>query len=719
MKRSAVFAILLIISATLPAAEPPATKRVPVTDTYHGVAVQDDYQWLEDWDDPHVRKWSEVQNTYARSILDELPDAAAIRRRVTEIMAAESVRHSDIAVRHGRLFAIKREPRKQQPLLVAMPWPADLKSARVLVDPNAIDPKGGTSIDWYVPSHSGKLVAVSLSKGGTESGDVHVFETASGRQVYESIRRVNGGTAGGDVAWLPDDSGFFYTRYPRDNERPAEDLDFFQQVYFHALGTQTKSDRYELGKDFPRIAEIQLDMDSKSGLLLVTVQDGDGGEFAHYLRATDGTWRQFSRFGDRIVQAAFGPKDDLLIVSRRDAPRGKILRMLIATLSINDAELIIPEGEDSIVTDFWGKPTVLPTDTRLYVTYQLGGPSEIRAFDFEGNRQRGPAQPNVSSAGNLTQLKGDEILFDSESFIEPDAYYHFDPHAGTTAKTVLGTDSTVDFSDALVARELATSKDGTKVPVNIIMPKNTKLDGNNPCLVNGYGGYGVCIEPRYQATRRLLLDQGMIYVVANLRGGGEYGEVWHRQGNLTNKQNVFDDFAAVLAHLVESGYTSPSKLGIIGGSNGGLLMGATMTQHPEMMRCVISYVGIYDMLRVELSPNGKFNITEFGTVKDPNHFRALHAYSPFHNVEDGTKYPATLFLTGANDPRVDPMQSRKMTARLQAATASAAPILLRTSANSGHGGDTALSERIEQTVDTYAFLFHQLGMTFREGGKGR
>jgi prolyl oligopeptidase len=262
-----------------------------------------------------------------------------------------------------------------------------------------------------------------------------------------------------------------------------------------------------------------------------------------------------------------------------------------------------------------------------------------------------------------------------------------------------------------VTREFATSKDGTKIPINILRPDS--VTGIGPLVLYGYGGYAISLTPRFSAVNKSLLEQGVTYAVANIRGGGEYGEDWHLAGNLTNKQNVFDDFFAAARYLIDNGYTTSDQLAIKGGSNGGLLMGAMMTQHPELMKCVISHVGIYDMLRVELSPNGSFNIPEFGTIKNWDQFKAMRSYSPFHNVEDGTKYPATLFFTGANDPRVDPMQSRKMTARLQAASPSGPPVLLRTSANSGHGGDSGLSQRIEEAVDTNAFLFHCLGVHFR------
>jgi prolyl oligopeptidase len=688
----------------------PTTPQRPVTDTYHGVEVIDDYRWLERGDDEAVRKWSDHQNAHARRVLDKLPHVDALRRDLKKIMAAENIRFSDLEFRAGKLFAIKRQPPRQQPLLVVMDAPDKPDSARVVLDPNVLDPKGATHIDWYVPSPTGALVAISLSKSGTESGDVHVIDTVTGKEKFEVIPRVNGGTAGGDVAWLADESGFFYTRYPRAGERPEADLDFYQQLYFHKLSAPTGEDRYELGKQLPRIAEIKMQMQLSSGRLLVTVQNGDGGEFAMFLRSAEGAWRQFSKFEDGIVQAAFGPNDDIYVVSRDEAPRGEVLRLPIDSLDVSKANRVIAEGADTIVTDFWDKPTVLPTETQLYVTYQLGGPSEIRVFDLDGKPLNGPRQPDVSAVRDLTPLGGDDVLFEVESYVTPGAYYRFRSDSGKSEKTALAEAAPVSFDDIEVRREFATSKDGTKVPINILAPKGAKLDASNPCLVTGYGGYGICIMPGFRASLRALFDRGFVYAVANLRGGGEYGETWHRQGNLTNKQNVFDDFAAALQHMIDRGYTSPEKLAITGGSNGGLLMGATMTQHPRLMKCVVSHVGIYDMLRVELAPNGSFNIPEFGTVKKRDHFRAMHAYSPFHNVSDTAEYPATMFLTGANDPRVDPMHSRKMTARLQAAVSEQTPILLRTSANSGHGGGTALNERIEQTVDVYAFLLDQLGV---------
>jgi prolyl oligopeptidase len=440
------------------------------------------------------------------------------------------------------------------------------------------------------------------------------------------------------------------------------------------------------------------------------VQKGDGGEFAHFLRSPDGKWKKFAAFEDKLIQATFTAGGDLLIVSRRDAPRGKLLLLPAKGLDVTNAKVIVPEGKDSIVTDFWTKPTVLATKGRVYVTYQLGGPSEVRAFTLDGKPAKAPKQLPISTAGGLTPMGGDDLLFSNESYVEPMGQYLFDAEKGTTKRTPLTSPPAVSLSDVTVKCVFAPSKDGTKVPVNLLLPKGAKLDGTAPCIATAYGGYGINIEPKYRPELRVLFDHGVIYAQANLRGGGEYGEAWHKAGALTNKQNVFDDFAGVLKFLVEHKYTSPARLGIMGGSNGGLLMGAALTQHPGLMKTAVSHVGIYDMLRVELSPNGAFNVPEFGTVKDAKQFAALYAYSPYHRVKKGTEYPSVLFLTGANDPRVDPLQSRKMTARLQAATASKAPILLRTSDTSGHGLDTSLTERIEELTDVYAWLFDQLGV---------
>ncbi len=682
--------------------KPPVAEKRPVTDTYHGIVVSDPYRWLESGDDPAVQKWSDDQNAYTRSVLDGFPDRDAIRVRVTELLSSASADHFALTEKGGRLFALEDHPPKQQPFLVVMKSADEAQSERVVVDPNELDPSGKTSIDFYVPSPDGKKVAVSLSVGGSEDGTVHVYDVDSDKETGDVIARVNGGTAGGSVAWTGDGKRLYYTRYPHPGERPPADVSFYQQIYVHALGAPAKSDVYSLGKEFPRIAEIELETSPSGKYVLARVANGDGGEYEHFVLGGSGKWQKLAKLTDKVIGAHFGLDDNLYLLSRLDAPRGKLLRLSPANPALGKAAVVVPES-DAVIQQF------LATRSRLYVVDLVGGPSRIRAFDSKGKPLGEVPILPISSAGDMEALGGDDFVFRNQSFLQPPAFYRYDGK-GKTTKTALFQTSPADFSDAEVTLDECKSKDGTKVPMTILAKKGAAHDGTSPTLLTGYGGYGVSRVPRFRAISRLWLDQGGISVTANVRGGGEFGEAWHLAGNLTKKQNVFDDFAACMARLVETRVTKPEKLAIIGGSNGGLLMGAEIVQHSSAFRAVVSYVGIYDMLRVETTPNGAFNVTEFGTVKDPDQFRALYAYSPYHNVKDGTRYPATLMLTGANDPRVNPYNSRKMVARLQAATSSSEPILLRTSKSTGHGISNPLTEEIDEGVDVYSFLFRELGV---------
>jgi prolyl oligopeptidase len=603
---------------------------------------------------------------------------------------------------------MKFQPPKQQPLLVTLTSADDLNSEKVVLDPNVLDAKGTTAIDWFVPSLDGKYVAASLSKGGSEDGTLHFYETSTGKPLADTIAHVQYPTAGGSAAWNADGTGIYYTRFPRKGERPDADLNFFQQVYFHKLGTPDTKDIYSIGKDFPRIAEIILAASHDGRYILASVANGDGGEFAHYLLgpgdSTSGGWKQITQFSDQIKAARLGRDNALYLLSRNAAPHGKVLRLPLETAELSKAVEIIPTGQPVI-------QQIVPTNDALFTADLLGGPSQIRRFGLDGKGETIIPIPKISAVQEMVALENNSLLFRDQSYTEPATWFQCPKNQTEPVKTALLSTSPVSFADIEVTREFATSRDGTKIPLNIIFRKGMKRDGQNPTLLYGYGGYGISMSPNFDFTRRLWFDHGGVYVVANIRGGGEFGEDWHKAGNLTRKQNVFDDFAAAAEYLVKEKYTRPEKLAILGGSNGGLLMGAMITQHPDLMRAVVSQVGIYDMLRVELAPNGAFNVTEFGTVKDPEQFKALYAYSPYHHVVDGTKYPSILMMTGANDGRVAPYHSRKMIARLEEANQSKNPILLRTSTSAGHGIGTALNERIRQSADIYAFLFAQLGMT--------
>lgn len=682
----------------------PETPKKPVSTKYQDATVEDPYQWLEQDNDPQVKAWSDAQNQRTRRYIDRLPDRAAIEKQLTEWYAKTSPSYSSLVSRPGILFAMKFQPPKQQQLLVTLTSADDLKSEKVVLDPNVLDAKGTTAIDWFVPSLNGKYVAVSLSKGGSEDGTVHFYETATGKVLPDAIAHVQYPTAGGSAAWNADGTGVYYTRFPRKGERPDADLNFYQQVYFHKIGTPDTEDTYSIGKDFPRIAEIALEASRDGKYILATVANGDGGDFAHYLLTPNGPWKQITQFSDEIKIARLGRDNALYLVSRAGAPRGKILRLPLDVPELKNAAEIVAAG-DAVIEH------IAPGSDALFVGDLLGGPSQIRRFDLNGKNETVIPIPQISAVQEMLALEDGSLLFRDISYTEPATWFHYPNQKTEPVSTALRSTSPVSFADIEVRREFATSKDGTKIPLNILCRKGMKRDGQNPTLLYGYGGYGISMSPNFDFVRRLWFDRGGIYVVANIRGGGEFGEEWHKAGNLTKKQNVFDDFANAAEYLIKENYTRPEKLAIQGGSNGGLLMGAMITQYPDLFRAVVSSVGIYDMLRVELAPNGEFNVTEFGTVKDPEQFKALYAYSPYHHVVDGTKYPSVLMMTGANDGRVAPYHSRKMTARLLAANKSENPILLRTSSSAGHGIGTALSERIKQLADIYAFLFAQLGIT--------
>ena len=689
-----VIAILILTIFSLRAQAP----KKPVSDTYDKVKVIDDYRWLENFDDPAVKQWADGQNARARASLDALPNRDALARELRQIFQPVKPRYFPIERRGGKIFAMKSDPQHQHQIVVTLGSLDDLSSEGTVLDPDAIDPKHLTEIDFAVPSVDGRYLAASLSTGGSESGDLHVYETATGRPLPDVIPRVNYATAGGGVAWNTDSSGFYYTRYPRDGERAPADMHFYQQVYFHKLGDKPENDAYEIGKDFPRIAEISFAASSDGRYIGLSVAFGDGGDHEYWLLAPSRPWRLLASVADEVKQIAFGYKQDVYLVSKRGAARGKVLHMDVAETVDQATEFV---GASAAVIE-----SVAPTRDGPLVNELAGGPSELLFLPGDGTPVSVHVPPISSvDCGNLDGLGA--ICYVG-SYLEPGGYFSFDPKSRKLMPTALRTPPPVPLDGFVVVRRFAVSKDGTKVPLNIIHRKGLALDGSHPTLLTGYGGYSVNITPSYPAPYVPLIERDVVFAEANLRGGGEYGEDWHNQGKLTKKQNVFDDFTACAKYLVTHKYTEPAKLAIIGGSNGGLLMGAAFTQHPELYHAVVSMVGIYDMLRVELSPNGAFNVTEFGTVKEADQFKALYAYSPYHHVKDGTQYPAILLTTGDNDARVDPMQSRKMAARLQA-SGTKQPVLLRTSSTAGHGIGSSIDDNVALWTDIDAFLLKELG----------
>ncbi|HXG47818.1 MAG TPA: S9 family peptidase, partial [Methylomirabilota bacterium] len=483
--------------AALGVAGPPAgaavkTPKRPVTNEYHGVRVVDEYQWLENGADPEVRRWSAAQNQQARTYLDGRANRRWIQRRLEQLMEAPSTNYFALTARRGLVFAMKSRPPAQQPMLVTLASLTNPASERVVLDLNLLDPSGGTSIDWFVPSPDGSLVAVSLSQGGSEMGTLFFYETASGRRREDSVPRVQGPTAGGSVAWKGDGSGVFYTRYPRPGERPEADLGFYQQVYFHRLGTPSGEDVYEIGREFPRIAEIELASSPDGRRVLATVSNGDGGEYAHYLREPDGRWRQVTRFEDEVTQARFGRdplyieagKDDALyLLSYAGAPKGKVLRLPFKAANLGEATVVVPQGTNVI-------KSIHPSASGLGLVILEGGPSDFEFLDFFDGRIYGQPDRGVSSIQEVAVIEGDEIVYRLASFTEPGRWLRYNPSRDRTSaeRLPLSSEAPADFGDVEVLRTTAISRDGTRVPLSIIQKKGTRLTGDHPTLLTGYGG---------------------------------------------------------------------------------------------------------------------------------------------------------------------------------------------------------------------------------------
>lgn len=698
-------------AAVAESADPLRAKSVVVTTTYHGVSVDDPYQWLEA-DTPEVKAWSDAHDQAARAALDAVPGRADLAAEYAAIVNAPVTQYSNVTAAGGKFFALRKRPDHEQAELIVMTDLSQPESAQLVLDPAA--GTAGRAIDFYAPSPDGKRVAVSMSMHGSEVGQLHLIGL-DGKDLEPPLADVYRGTGLGDATWAPDSKTIFYTRYPRAGEEHADEPQLWLSLWRHQLGADGATDVRELGPELPKTAEIQLTSDSR-GRVLASVQLGDGGQFRHYLRSKAGAWTQLDDWTDDIPYIGFGATSDLWLVSRKDAPRGKIMRLVDTATSAAKATVVVPEGPDAIVTSYTSELGVVDTGDRIAAIYQLGGPSTLRMFARSGKALPALPLPSPIAVAGMLVLP-DGLLTVTSSYVEPYTRWRYTSgkrgQPGTFAPLPqLSTPSVVDLSGFDVIRETATSKDGTQVPYTITWPKGAAKDGSRPCIATGYGGYGLDITPSQPLGFVPLLRRGICFIDTNLRGGGEYGEAWHRAGMLTAKQNVFDDFAAVLAAVVERKYTAADRLGIFGGSNGGLLVGATITQHPELVRAALADVGIMDMLRVETTPNGAFNIPELGTVTDPAQFAALHAYSPYHRALAGipkrVAFPATLFTTGANDPRVAPWHSRKMTAAMRAAQSAEHPILLATSENAGHGVGAGTSQVIDQLTDLAAFFVWQL-----------
>jgi len=688
-------------------ASPPPSPIDPTTDRYGYTTVVDDYRWLEQADSARVKAWVQRQNSYARSILDPLPDRDAIRAAKHEMETGTHVFYWNMRASGGIFFALKDAPPNEQSVLVALSNPDDLSTERTIVDPNALAAGGDLAISWYRPSPDGRFVAVCLSDH-SERGEVRVFNVATGQATGDVVPRVNYATAGGTVSWLTDSRAFLYTRYPRPGERPDADLDYYTRVYRHTLGSATSDDTYELGNEFPKLAEIRL-FSGNAGWQFARLANGDSEQYAFYERSPEGHWSKFLSPSDGVAQVA--PMGDrLLLLSTKSAQRGEVLIMPLhrgASFTLRQAKQFAAEPSlaaiQSIVV-----PSQLSAQSRVLLVERDGGPDRVEMRNLAGEFKGMLTMPAVSELSEWAD-DGERAIYCVSQYVAPMQCYRMDNPARPLA---ISERSSVRLEDIEVVRQFATSADGTRVPMTILHRKDIPLQANTPTVMTGYGEPGG-ERPWFNLNVRLLADAGVTWVDTNVRGGTDYGMAWQRDGEMLKKQHSFDDFVACAQRLVGLKYTDPNHLVIEGSSAGGLLVGAAMTQHPELFRAVVGDVGIYDMLRVEMAANGHFNTQRYGSVHVPEQFRALYAYSPYHHVVENRKYPDVLFLASATDSHVDPMHSRKMTARMQAATKGNSLVLLRTSSDDGHGTRTAFSEQIEQDSDSIAFEFFELGVRLK------
>jgi prolyl oligopeptidase len=679
---------------------PPPAEQKPVVDDLYGHRITDPYRWLEAGGSPETRQWVDEENTYTRNLLDPLPERGAIHQRLTQLLAIGAVSAPQLG--GGYYFYTKREGTENQPVLYVR---EGLDSNdRVLIDVNALASDGTIALDWWQVSEDGKYVAYGTSLSGSEQSTLRVIETATGKLLPDYIDR----TRAASVAWKLDDSGFYYTRYPKKGDVPAGQENYNRHVFYHALGSDPAHDPPIFGagrnpEDWP---EVQISNDGR--WLLITVAEGwtktelylqDLNAGTPAVRITEG--KNFLYGGEIINRRIY-------LVTNEDAPRYRAFRADTASPQRANWKEIIPQ------TDAVLEGTTV-VDGLLLAQYEKEVSSRLKLFDLDGQPLGDIELPTI---GTVYEIGGKwnrkEVFFAFQSFTIPDTVYQIDVKTRRTALWGQVGAPGIDPSRYQVKQLWFNSKDGTRVPMFVFHKKGLLLDGKNPTLLTGYGGFNVSLTPSFVAERYLWLEHGGVFAVANLRGGAEFGEDWHRAGMLAKKQNVFDDFLAAAEYLIAHNYTDKDHLAIRGGSNGGLLMGAVLTQRPDLFRAVICQVPLLDMLRYQNFQIAKLWIPEYGSSEDRNQFNWLYAYSPYHHVQAGKEYPAILFMTADSDSRVDPMHAKKMTALMQAEAANGRsrerPILLRVDSKAGHGAGKPITKQVEDLTDIYSFLFWQLEM---------
>jgi prolyl oligopeptidase len=681
------------------AAVPKAEKR-PLEETLHGVKIVDNYRWLEDGSSPETQKWVEAEMAYTNAVLDPLPGREAIHKRLTELLSIGSISAPQIGGKY--YFYARREGMQNQPIVFVRDE-ADGKD-RVLVDVNQLAADGTIALDWYQPSENGRYLVYGTSPSGSEMSTLHIVETKTGKTLPDVIER----TRAASIAWLLDNSGFYYTRYPKKGDVPEGQEMYNRHVFYHELGTDPETDTkiFGEGRDPEDWPAVNLDNDGR--LLLITVQQGWTKTELFLMDLKKGTPPERITTGKDFLYSGSIYNGRLYIVTNEDAPRYRVFAAEAGNYERDDWKEIIPQTDAVLQgASAWGG--------KLFAQYEQNASSQLKIFDLNGDHLSDLMLPAI---GTVYQSDGkwdrDEIFYGFMSFTVPPTVYRYDLKTKATTLWAKVDAPAIDPAAYEVNQEWYHSKDGTRVPMFIVNKKGLKKDGHNPTLLTAYGGFNVSLTPSFGRPAYLWMEHGGVYAVANLRGGAEFGEDWHRAGMLDKKQNVFDDMIAAAEHLIAEKYTDTDHLAIQGGSNGGLLMGAMITQRPDLFRAVVCQVPLLDMLRYQNFQIAKLWIPEYGSSDNPEQFKWLYAYSPYHRVKAGTEYPAILFMTADTDTRVDPMHAKKMAAEMQDEAKNGAsqtrPILLRIESKAGHGAGKPLTKQIEEFTDVYSFLFWQLGV---------
>jgi prolyl oligopeptidase len=696
----AALAILLAQPSRAERPSYPPSAVIEVADTLHGRVLVDPYRWLEDDSSAAVREWIDRQNAFTRRTLDALSGRAALERRLGELYAIPAM--SRPRASGGRLFFSRRSGTQNQPVVFVQPADGG-GPAKPVLDPNTLAADGTVAIDWMYPSPDGALIAYGTSPGGSEKSTLRVRRVADGQDLGEAIA----GAQFASVAWDPDAKGFHYTRHPARGEVPKGEEVFHRRVYYHRIGDDPGLDALVWGGEGRPIQENRSVTATSDGRWVLMSASLDWAKNDLFLRPVGGD-QPFAPIAEGLAGIVQADAWDgrLFLRTNVGAPRYRLMVADPARPEFRSWNEIVPE-QKGVIEDFE------IAGGRIAIEVSENATSRLRIHALDGTFEKEVALPAPGTISELTGEPGrNELFFVFNGFAHPPMIYRYDLTKGKL-QPLEKPSAALDPGTVEVRQESVTSGDGADVPIFIVHRKGLAVDGQRPTILFGYGGFNVSESPVFKPNVMPWIEAGGVYVQACLRGGGEFGKEWHEAGRLERKQNAFDDFYAVAGWLQSHGITRPERLAAQGGSNGGLLVGAALTQRPELFGAVVCQVPLLDMIRYQRFSIARYWVPEYGSSEDPKQFEFLLRYSPYQNVREGVPYPATLITTAESDSRVAPLHARKMTAMLQARTSGDAPILLRAETRAGHGAGKPAAKRIDEAVDILSFLMNRLGLAPR------